>query len=96
VCPAATLVRKLNLLHSYLKLQFENGDLTTIAPYEPNGFYDGDVFLPDQTFLHLLFGHRTIAELNTVRKDCWAKGPEAQVLMDALFPKQPASIRDFV
>lgn len=87
---------KLNLMHTYLKLQFEKGAFVKIAPYEPNAFYDGDVFLPDQTFLHLLFGYRTIAELNAVRKDCWAKGVEANVLMDALFPKQPASIRDFV
>ena len=64
--------------------------------YEPNAFYDGDVFLPDLTFLHLIFGHRTLAELNSVRKDCWAKGVEVNVLMDALFPKQSASIRDFV
>ena len=87
---------KLNLMQSYFKLQFEKGSFVKIAPYEPNAFYDGDVFLPDQTFLHLLFGHRTIAELNSVRKDCWAKGVETNVLMDALFPKQPASIRDFV
>ncbi len=87
---------KLNLLTAYLKLQFEKGKLVKVAPYEPNAFFDGDVFLPDQTLLHLLFGHRTIDELNFVRKDCWAKDAEAHLLMDALFPKQPASIRDFV
>ena len=87
---------KLNLYGSWVKLQFEKGALVNIAPYDPAEFYDGDVFLPDLTFLHLLFGHRTLAELNFVRKDCWAKGVEANVLIDALFPKQPASIHGFV
>ena len=87
---------KLNLYGSYVKLHFESGLLVDVASYAPNEFFDGDAFLPDLTFLHLLFGHRTLAELNSVRKDCWAKGVEGYVLLDALFPKQPASIRDFV
>lgn len=79
---------KLNFFDSQLKLRFERGKLAAIDAYEPNDFYDGDAFFPDLTFLHLLFGHRTLAELNYIRKDCWSRNVEVVVLLGCLFPKQ--------
>ena len=69
-------------------LIFENGKLSDVAAYEPKQFFDCDVFFPDLTFLHLIFGHHTLAELNSVRSDCYAMNGETAVLLNILFPKQ--------
>jgi hypothetical protein len=83
---------KLNFYSSQLKLSFVRGKLAEIQPYEPEDFFEGDAFLPDLTFIQLLFGYRTIEELNYARADCfWEKG-EAAVLLPILFPKKPSNI----
>jgi predicted acetyltransferase len=87
---------KLNFIASQLKVRFERGKLVAIEPYEPAHFFDGDVLLPDYTFLHLLFGHRTVDELNHIRKDCYAGNSEAAVLLGCLFPKQSGYIARYV
>ena len=87
---------KLNFVATHLKLRFEQGKLKAIESYEPSHFSDGDAFLPDLTFLHLLFGHRTVAEINHIRKDCYAGNSEASVLLACLFPKQSGFIGRYV
>ncbi|HEV8585658.1 MAG TPA: GNAT family N-acetyltransferase [Methylomirabilota bacterium] len=47
---------------------------------------------PGLTFLHLLLGHRSLAELEAAFPDCQVRGQEARVLLDALFPKQPSKV----
>ncbi|HRQ36285.1 MAG TPA: GNAT family N-acetyltransferase [Chloroflexota bacterium] len=81
---------RLNFYHSQLALDWENGRLTTIAPYQPKDFQDGHAFFPDQTFLQLLFGHRSLEELRHSRVDCSARNPDVAVLLDVLFPRRPS------
>ncbi len=47
---------------------------------------------PDLTFLHLLFGHRTLAELEYAWVDCRVRDPAARVLFEALFPRQASCV----
>ncbi len=47
---------------------------------------------PDLTFLHLLFGHRTLADLEFAWADCRVHDAEARVLFEALFPRQASCI----
>jgi hypothetical protein len=44
--------------------------------------------LPDLTFLQLLFGYRSLGELDHARADCYVRNEEAAVLLNILFPKQ--------
>jgi hypothetical protein len=86
-CYTGTL--RLNFYHSYLALTFVNGRLTEIGSYEPSRVADGDAMFPDLTFLQLLFGHRSMDELNFARPDCFVvahSGP----LLDVLFPRRPS------
>ena len=53
---------------------------------------DADALFPDLTFLKLLFGHRSLAELEESRADLYARNAEAAVLLDALFPKKPSNV----
>ena len=83
---------KLNFYRHHLKLTFARGQITEIAPYTPQNFEDGQAFFPDQTFLHVLFGHRSLAELNHVRADCFARDAGTEVLLNALFPTRHSSL----
>ena len=71
-----------------IKLRFEHGRLAEIAPWQPSPEAEGEAAFPDQTFLQLLFGYRSLAELRAAFKDCWTDGDEAPVLLNALFPRR--------
>lgn len=79
---------KLNFYLAQLKVDFKNGKLVGAGPYRPEHFFDADAFFPDLTFLQLLFGYRSLDELNYARADCYADNADAAVLLNALFPKQ--------
>jgi hypothetical protein len=81
---------RLFFYRSYLELLWENGRLTAIAPYQPQNDDDGDAYFPDQTFLQLLFGHRSIDELQKNFVDCNVENGETAVLLNVLFPRRPS------
>jgi hypothetical protein len=82
---------KLNLYRQRLALRFEAGKLAEIGDYEGKRLEEGDAAFPEFTFLHLLFGHRSLAELRYIFVDCWAN-EEATVLLPILFPKRPSHL----
>ncbi len=45
---------------------------------------------PGLTFLQLLFGYRTLDELQASFVDCWTEGDDERSLVLALFPRQPS------
>ena len=87
---------RLNFYKNQVQLLFEKGRMTKIAPYDPTFFDapdDGDLFFPDHTFLHVLFGQRSFEEIRYMRADCFANNAEAPVSLGVLFPKRPSWIR---
>lgn len=74
-----------------LRLVFERGCITEIAPWEPQVHDTGAAEFPGLTFLQLLFGYRSLAELRHAFPDCGA-GPETTVLLNALFPRQASCV----
>jgi hypothetical protein len=56
--------------------------------WQPSPAVEGDAAFPDQTFLRLVFGYRSLAELKAALKDCWTESDEAPGLLNALFPKR--------
>jgi hypothetical protein len=84
---------KITFYRSGLLLEFENGRLAKIAPWQPEPVgHSGDIAFPDLTFLQLLFGYRSLEELNYAFADCWWEKDETFGLVDALFPKQVSNI----
>ncbi|MEO5953321.1 MAG: hypothetical protein ABIQ44_12720, partial [Chloroflexia bacterium] len=81
---------RLNLYRSQIALNFQNGNLTEVGTYTRADLEDGDACFPELTFLHVLLGHRTVAELNHIYPDCYANGA-AGALVEILFPKQPSN-----
>lgn len=82
---------KLSFYRSGAALKFAARRIT-VEPWQPKLGAGGDIAFPDLTFLHLLFGHRTLDEVRHLRRDCWVNGDEARVLLETLFPKQMSNI----
>ncbi len=80
---------KVNFYRNRLTLMWENGRLADVGSYQPKRLEEGDAAFPEQTFLHLLFGHRSLEELRHIYTDCWAND-EATALLPILFPKRPS------
>jgi hypothetical protein len=47
---------------------------------------------PGRTFLQLLFGYRSLEELETAFPDCVVRTNEARAVLRALFPKLPSDV----
>lgn len=74
-----------------MRLVFEQGRLTKIEGWRAGAEEWGHATFPPLSFLQLVFGFRSLAELRAFYPDCYAPD-EAAVLLDALFPKQPSRV----
>ena len=83
---------KISFYRDGLRLVFEKGRLTAVEPWEPTPSERGAAAFPDRTFLQLLFGYRTLEELDYAFADCWTETDEARALLKVLFPRQPSSV----
>jgi GNAT superfamily N-acetyltransferase len=83
---------KLNFYRDGLRLRFEAGRLAEVERWQPSAIQDGSAAFPNRSFLQLLFGYRTLAELQAAYPDCMVREDEARVLLNGLFPKQASNI----
>lgn len=73
-------------------ITFEDGCITDVVSADL-AQYDGDTALPYDTFLNILFGHRTPRELAYVLPEVYANR-KAEMLFEALFPPMRSQIGD--
>jgi hypothetical protein len=92
VAPGHTGELLLSFYRSGLRLRFEDGRLAAAEPFEPPAHLDAGAWFPDLTFLHLLFGHRSLDELRHAYPDCYTRGDGVPALLEALFPKQTSRV----
>jgi ribosomal protein S18 acetylase RimI-like enzyme len=83
---------RLNFYRDGLLLRFAAGRLVEVAPTAACGHEEADASFPDLTFLHLLFGHRALADLEHAFADCTVANEEAHVLLGLLFPRHASHI----
>jgi GNAT superfamily N-acetyltransferase len=81
---------KINFYRSTLRMAFEQGKLTVAEPYKPEHQEDGHSFFPGLTFLHVLFGHLELEEIERVYCDCYTHLDTERLLLKTLFPRQPS------
>ncbi|MCB0103826.1 MAG: GNAT family N-acetyltransferase [Anaerolineales bacterium] len=79
---------RLSFYRNGVSLGFERGQIIQIEPMQVGSGTEVDALFPDLTFLHLLFGHRSLGELSHMFADCYANHNTARVLLNALFPKR--------
>jgi hypothetical protein len=79
---------KIDFYRGGLRLRFEQGKLAAAEPWCGAAYGDeAQAGFPPLVFLQLLFGHRSLAELQYSYPDVWATD-EAAFLINTLFPKQ--------
>jgi hypothetical protein len=83
---------KLNFYSDGLHLAFANGRVAAAEPWAEPEYHEAGASFPPLTFLHLLLGHRSLADLERAYPDCRARTEEARVLLDALFPPRPSLV----
>jgi hypothetical protein len=81
---------KLSFYRDGLRLRFQRGRLAEVEPWQPER--GESAAFPGLTFLHLLFGHRSLDDLKLAYTDCYARTDEARLLLKVLFPKKPSSV----
>jgi hypothetical protein len=105
VCAGHTGVLTLGFYRDGVRLTLERGKVAGVEPWRPDLTVRGLEFgrpssdprrpltmFPDLTFLQLLFGFRSLAELELSFPDCVVRTSEARALLDALFPKTPSDV----
>lgn len=83
---------RLNLYTQQITLVFAEGRLQEVGTFTPRLLHEGDALFPDLSFLQLLFGYRSFAELDETFADCYAQNAETAVLLEILFPKRPSNL----
>jgi hypothetical protein len=83
---------KISFYRTGIIMKFEQGRLCDVKTWKPGVNEKVSAAFPDHTFLHLLFGHRSIADLQIIFADCYADDSALPVL-NALFPKQNSRVR---
>lgn len=88
---------RFNFYTSGVEIIFENGKIAnvqawraTAGDFGQSGF--GNAVFPELTFLKILFGYRSRAELQAMFPDCIMDTDKTSVLIDVLFPKQVSNI----
>ena len=83
---------KLSFYKEGLHLTFKEGRIEHIQPLGFEELEKSQAFFPPLVFLHLVFGHRSMEELDEAFTDCSTKNEETAGLINALFPKKPSHV----
>ena len=80
----------LDFFRSGLRMVFDRGHITHIEPWRAPAYRNNnaDAICPALVFLQLLFGYRSLDELRYAFPDVRVGKSEAEVLLNALFPKR--------
>ncbi len=82
---------QLNFYKEGWALVFKEGALKAVESCQV-GAEDGDALFPGLTFLQLLFGYRSLDELDFAFPDCYPLTNTGRALLPALFPKQTSHV----
>lgn len=84
---------RLTFYRQGLKLTFEQGYVKLIEAWNPTPHgHSGEAAFPELTFLQLLFGYRSLDELDHAFADCWWENDQTYGLLNTLFPKQLSDV----
>jgi hypothetical protein len=75
-----------------LRLVLDRGRLSAVEHWSPTVEEEGNAAFPDLTFLQLLFGHRSLEELDYAFADCSPGHGDTRVLLKAMFPRRPSAL----
>jgi hypothetical protein len=74
-----------------LAVRFEGGQIREVGELESLAWNEADARFPGQTFLQILFQHRSYEELRHIYPDVYAN-TTAAALFKSIFPRQPSAV----
>ena len=87
---------KLSFVRDGIRIAFQNGAMSNVERWLPPQ-REGrlapkhrDALFPDLTFLQVLFGFRSVADIESAYPDCRVTSDEARYILDTLFPRRPS------
>ena len=83
---------KLSFYQDGVLFKFEKGKIMEISNLGFDELEKSQVQFPLPTFLHLVFGYRTVEELREIHIDCATQNEETANLINTLFPKKPSEV----
>jgi len=92
IAPGYSGELKISFYQRGMRLLFEKGRLVLAEAWKPSPSEWGNAAFPDLTFLQVLFGYRSFAELHQSFADCWWNSEQDRALIDILFPKKPSYV----
>jgi predicted N-acetyltransferase YhbS len=85
-------VFEMSLFQTGYKIKFDRGRIATIEPWLPASIFRTDAAIPQNAFLYLLFGARTLTEVESAYPDCRIKTDLGRVMVETLFPRRHSVI----
>lgn len=85
----------LNFFRGGVKMDFENGKIKEITPWQKAVGETPSAHFPDLTFLQLVFGHRDVHQLENAFPDLYYPKEGVKYLLGALFPRKPSKVLSF-
>ena len=82
---------KVSFYRSGLHFRVHEGSIA-VEGWKPDRVEAGDAAFPDLTFLQLLFGYRSLAEIQHAFPDRSATTDDARALLPILFPKKDSDV----
>ncbi len=82
---------RISFYHGGLAILFEGGRIRAVEKLESIGWEQADARFPAQTFLQVLFQHRSYEEMRHIYPDAFAN-TTAAALFRCIFPRQPSVI----
>ena len=82
---------KISFYRRGLQLNFDKGRIQAES-WKPDRVEDGGAAFPDLTFLQILFGYRSLEELQHAFPDLETRTDDARALLPILFPKKVSNV----
>ncbi len=83
---------RISFYRSGIALSMVEGRLEQVEAWLPTQEEWGDAAFPDLTFLQLVFGYRSVEDLEYAFADCWVHDRRTASVLNVLFPKRPSDI----
>jgi ribosomal protein S18 acetylase RimI-like enzyme len=75
-----------------VRLSFANGRIADVSDWMPDERTPGDAAFPADTLVPVIFGFRSVAEIQRAYPDCELHNDVARALLPMLFPPEPSRI----
>lgn len=92
LAPGYTGDIKISFYRSGIIIRLEKGRLLEVIPWKPCVDDKISAAFPDHTFLHLVFGYRSLADLHSIYPDCYDED-DGGLVISALFPKRYSHVQ---